>query len=556
MTSDIERRFGVPIRISRPARPFPAIGWLLLAGVGAIAALVIAFAIQTRHQVQQEAETRAQTTTHLIAEHAARLFDAADLTISETREGIAGLEWNAIESSRPLWERLRRLNDRFPYINAIWLNDTTGKLRLSTIAYPTPSSNAADRDFFKAHLTPNGDAYVSEPIRGRVTAAPTFLVSRRLEDAKGDFLGIASVTINPEYFRTFYQSLHNAEGVRITLFRMVDGSILIQEPGQPMESTVKVREALWQSVQAAQGAGTTWTDGSLIAHRHVTPWPLHVGYEVDAEIIERQWRRTILPYGVGGVLAAAALLAMSRKAFRRARAARATQELLESRVRERTASLERARDELSAALQQKQLLLGEVNHRVKNSLQLISSLLLLQAGRTTDAHVRSELNDARTRIAAVADVHERLYQTENYASVDAADLLHRLCRSVAEGQSNGTDAEIRFHAVGERLLPVHQAVPLSLIVNEMLTNAQKYAFRDRQPGHVDVVLASGLAGELIVEVRDDGVGLPSGFDPHKSSGFGMRMIAALTRQIGARLHTESASTGAKFRIELPDPQNG
>jgi two-component sensor histidine kinase len=206
--------------------------------------------------------------------------------------------------------------------------------------------------------------------------------------------------------------------------------------------------------------------------------------------------------------------------------------------------------ELAEAVGAKEVLLHEVNHRVKNSLQLVTSLLMLQAAQAKDPGLRQALMEARGRLAVVASMHQRLYSTSQHDRVDFGDYLRDMAAETL--QALGADDRVRLEAdvASDLVLPLTQAVPLALVISELVTNAVKYAFAGQDKGCLKVALQRTPEGARI-EVADDGVGLPDGFDPLRSGGLGMKIVTSLVRQVRARMTAESADPGCRFVIELP-----
>lgn len=212
----------------------------------------------------------------------------------------------------------------------------------------------------------------------------------------------------------------------------------------------------------------------------------------------------------------------------------------------------RAEQELKEALEAKEALLYEVNHRVKNSLAVVVSLLTLQAGRTRDDSLKESLLEARGRISVVAQVHQRLYTSSRHDSVELAHFL----TDIANDVETLLDTESRVHLEldiegDDRTLSIDKAVPLALVVSELLTNAVKYAFPRGMSGTIRLSVETSERGVCIV-VEDDGVGLPAGFQIASSTGFGMRIVTALSRQIRAQLSVPPSARGTRFEIFLPD----
>jgi PAS domain S-box-containing protein len=217
-----------------------------------------------------------------------------------------------------------------------------------------------------------------------------------------------------------------------------------------------------------------------------------------------------------------------------------------------------ARRALSAALDAKEVLLQEVNHRVKNSLQLVSSLLTLQAASLRGADSKDVLADARARLSVIARLHQRLYQGGTHDSVDLFSYLQELCVDSLAAVQRESRTDLVFEAAEagrgialQTLWPIDKAVPIALIVSELVTNAVKHAFPDG--GGVLRVLMDRDGTELRILIEDDGPGLPEGFDAAQVSGVGMRVVTALIRQLGGRIQSgpSRSGTGAAFTVIIP-----
>jgi PAS domain S-box-containing protein len=212
----------------------------------------------------------------------------------------------------------------------------------------------------------------------------------------------------------------------------------------------------------------------------------------------------------------------------------------------------RTQEALEQALNDKTMLLREVNHRVKNSLQLVSGLLNLQVAAADDETARHHLRDAAHRISAVAQVHQRLYRAEQFRSLDFGSFLSELCGDLARGAGEPRTIDV---AVDSDLieLPVDQAVPLGLIANELVTNAIKHAGADA--ARIRVSLVRETDG-LLLSVADQGPGLPPGFSLDRSTGLGMRIVSALIRQLRGTIEIPATRAGARFDVSIPLPAPG
>jgi two-component sensor histidine kinase len=205
--------------------------------------------------------------------------------------------------------------------------------------------------------------------------------------------------------------------------------------------------------------------------------------------------------------------------------------------------------ELADAVAAKEVLLQEVNHRVKNSLQLVTALLQLQAAQARDPQLREALGEAQARLSVVASLHQRLYSTSQHDRVDFGEYLRDLAAETLRSLDARGRIALEVEAEGGIILPLTEAAPLALVVSELVTNAVKYAFAGRDRGHLRLALRRQGSGARI-EVADDGVGLPDGFDPRASGGLGMRIITSLVRQVGGTLSLD-CDGGTRAAIDLP-----
>jgi PAS domain S-box-containing protein len=210
---------------------------------------------------------------------------------------------------------------------------------------------------------------------------------------------------------------------------------------------------------------------------------------------------------------------------------------------------QRADDRLQASLREKELLLREVHHRVKNNLQVICSLLSLQSSRTPDPRVGAVLSATRERVASMALVHEDLSRSEDLSRIDFADYVHRLAGHLMS--SHGADERrilVRVDARGVRL-GIDLAIPAGMIVTELLANALEHAFVGSDGGEVVIEVSRSAHDECTIVVRDDGRGLPR---RHTAPTLGLQLVNILTEQLRGRIDVRTAG-GAEFVIRFPAP---
>lgn len=208
-----------------------------------------------------------------------------------------------------------------------------------------------------------------------------------------------------------------------------------------------------------------------------------------------------------------------------------------------------AAERLRRLLADRTLLLDEVNHRVKNSLQQIASVVRLQARSVEHADAREALDKTLDRIMAVGRVHEQLYKSgDTVGAFDAGRYAETLARDLVDSLGR-EDIELET-MIEQAQLDLRQAVPLALILNELITNALKYGCPADRPSKITVRF--GTDGELYrLSVGDDGDGLPKDFSPTAKRGLGMRAIEALARQLGGRFEIEQPASGASFAVIFP-----
>ncbi|MEZ4825335.1 MAG: histidine kinase dimerization/phosphoacceptor domain -containing protein [Bacteroidia bacterium] len=204
---------------------------------------------------------------------------------------------------------------------------------------------------------------------------------------------------------------------------------------------------------------------------------------------------------------------------------------------------------IAGALSEKEFLIREIHHRVKNNLQFISSLLRLQTRHLEDAQARDVLMTSRSRVLAMAMVHRHLYLEDQLTTVPLNEYLGRLIDELAAMHINET-CKVSFNVEIEPIsLDIDQAVPLGLIVNELVINSMKYAFTGRETGTVNVLLKQ-TEHELVLNVADDGVGGTGLLEENDRTGFGYRLVQLLAEKLKAKL-TISSDQGMIVNLAFP-----
>jgi two-component sensor histidine kinase/ABC-type amino acid transport substrate-binding protein len=211
---------------------------------------------------------------------------------------------------------------------------------------------------------------------------------------------------------------------------------------------------------------------------------------------------------------------------------------------------EKAEEELVQSLAEKELLLREVHHRVKNNLQVICSLISLQMNAGTRSAADNRLLiDIEARVRAMSLVHETLYRSESFSSVDFATYIDSLCDHLLDAYSSDRDAVRLRTSIEELSLPLEKAIPCGLIVNELVVNSLKHAFPDGRRGSIEVSLSRTADGLASLIVRDDGTGMPAAGGPSGST-IGMNLVTTLAMQLGGEFEA-SGEKGTTARVTFP-----
>jgi len=208
-----------------------------------------------------------------------------------------------------------------------------------------------------------------------------------------------------------------------------------------------------------------------------------------------------------------------------------------------------AEQRVVASLREKEVLLQEIHHRVKNNLQVISSLLKFQTDKITDQQMLDLFNESQHRVRSMALVHEKLYQTHDFAQIDFAEYLKSLAAYLYRSYA-GSTTNVKLETQSEPVLvKIEQAVPLGLIVNELISNALKYAFPGGSSGLIQLNLQRAADKQLCLTIRDDGIGLPSVVDIHQPDSLGLWLVSMLAKQVHGKIELDR-SQGTTFVLTV------
>jgi len=207
-------------------------------------------------------------------------------------------------------------------------------------------------------------------------------------------------------------------------------------------------------------------------------------------------------------------------------------------------------ERIQASLKEKDLLLGEIHHRVKNNLQIVESLLDLQAAQIEDPRVLDKLRDSRSRVRSMALVHRTLYQSADFARADFGSFLDALVPALITSY-NVSRYRVAFTTDAEDVsLPIDAAIPCGLIVNELISNALKHAFSDGQCGEIDVTMKRHVGNQMVLSVSDNGAGIPDDLELESTATLGLQLVAGLASQLHGKL-TIQRSKPTRFELTFP-----
>jgi len=543
----------------------PTLKYLLVAVLGlallSVAGMRGVFLWMEYHRTLAQAQATTADLTRVVTEYAVRsLENALLLTDLVTAQVAAANPTPADLAGRRgddgLHAYLRRLTERTSAHEYLMVVDAQGRPVALTTGRPPPDLSLADRPWFRAHADGGHDFWVGEALHSRINGEVLFTFSRRIQSESGVFLGVVQMARRPvfldelaaasRYPGQITLSIHTTAGALVARTGLTPERLGQPDPLGNWVAAMAPPAAAGQPVQAAivrQPADAAGPD-RIVAAARLADWPLVISVSLPMAAVLSTWSATLywslaLVAAVGLAMGALIWLALRLSA------------------RE---SVSRTR--LESALADKEVLFREVHHRVKNNLQISSALLQLQARRFKDSQVRAAFDETSDRLNAIGLVHEILYRDGQAAAVDLSRYLDSLAQqlSLAYGAaSRGIDITLD---VPPCRMDLERAVPVALLLSEVITNAFKHAF---PPGHTGCIAITGRRDgqELVLRVADTGVGLAPGREvaaDHGPDGLpargvedsvGMTLIAALSRQAGGRFTLDSAPTGTTFLFTVP-----
>ncbi len=204
---------------------------------------------------------------------------------------------------------------------------------------------------------------------------------------------------------------------------------------------------------------------------------------------------------------------------------------------------------LRESLKEKEVMLKEIHHRVKNNLQIVSAILELQSGFTSNKAILEMFEESQARVKSMALIHERLYKSGDFSGVNFGEYIRQLAEDLYRTYKV-TDDEIEFQLeVNIAPLPIDIAIPCGLLLNELISNCLKHAFRDASRGHIRVSMSTDSRG-MVLSVADDGAGFKPDVDFRNSASFGLQLVNTLVEQLNGEAKM-STSPGTNFTVRFP-----
>ena len=585
----------------------------LVMGAFALVLIVAAtgfIAWREREIAFREANDHAQGAAFSLADHAARLFEVADLALHMTTQALGGQDWDEAERSKTLWTEMRTTAEALPYITDLWLNDETGRLRVGTLTFPTAPSTVNDRPVFVAARDGDEGLLIGDPLVGRLTRAPTFLIARRLSVGDDQFRGIVSATAYLNYFTGYWRRLELPNDEHVALVRPASDRLLVQYPDSaalPQTTDPSLKPAV--ADRSTMGRYDPAPGRSGYYHE-VGTLPLYITVSFSKGAVEDAWQRwlwSFLVFPMAAMLAVATIMVLARRQARvealaslevqRARGQLASaNQRLEQRVTERTADLRESNAEIQrfAYIVSHDLRAPLVNimgftselERVRDEvftpvvassaevsaagMKNVSVATLSSASTQPGTTLRDDFDEAIGFIKTSIDKMDRLIkailmlarQGQRVFEPEPVD-MGALMRSIADGVAHRTQSSGTTVTIAPLPPLTIDRIAVEQVFSNLIDNAVKY-LRPGVPGRI-VVTAQITGRKAEFRVADNGRGIArgdhdrvfelfrrSGPQTQPGDGIGLAHVRTLVRQLGGNISLESSvEKGSTFTVLLP-----
>jgi two-component sensor histidine kinase len=489
----------------------------LLCAFMAIFAVLIGYVVyRTYSDTADRVRDRAESGARIMGNSAGWIYELSQQTLLRVDVGLGN---ELLRGNLGPIEDLRETVSGLPQGADVYVVDTEGNALFSTIPNAERVS-VADRSYF-TELAEGDSFYTSPMITSRLTGQQIFVFSRRLE-RDGQFVGAAIMSYDQSVIGEVWQSLDFDPASTISLVRS-DGQLMARFP--QTDGEVDLRNHVLFTEYLPQADSGTYSarspiDGSIrtASYRRVPGTDMIAMAAVSGAAWDAFWRQAILlallavPVGTALAIGSVIIIRLLRRDQKR-------------------------QEELEAANETNILLFREIHHRVKNNLQSVQSLVRMQ-----DIPQQAKL-DLQSRFAAMAAMHEHIYQHDEYLDIVASDYVPAIVQPIVK--TYGDNADISFD-IDPVLIDRDHATPLALLLSELVTNALKYAFADGNRGEIAISLKAGTGGRSTLTVADNGVGFAT--DPDEGS-MGMRLIKGIVAQLNGT-YSFANDGGTRFTADI------
>lgn len=449
------------------------------------------------------------------------------------------------------------------------LIDRGGRFHCSSIAIP-PTLDVSDRAYFTEPLK-TGRFTIGTVTTGRVTGERSLHTSMPYRTANGNFDGVVVMILNPDRMAREFAKRAWPANHRLSVLDREGSLVFMIPPSEHYEVRMATREAFRRSAIERDRTFITKNSNSAeeitgVVRLDEEPDGLYVAVSVDldlalAKLWDIAWRSMILALIavlvalLGATLAGMWLLQRPIVALvdtaRRREAGDTSAQFPRlgrgSELGRLSQALSAMSSKVDGLLEQKEFLLRELQHRVMNSLQILSSLLLMQSRHAENPETRDQLKSARDRVLSMGTVYRHLYRTETVGPVEFGDFLRLIC-SESENAYGGAKIICNTEPL---FVSGNTATSLAVLLHELITNALKYAYPEGDPGEIHINLKRIKRGRIEFRVSDRGRGLPDDFDLEAPSSLGFKVITATVRRFGGTLTVNRLDPGTEFVITFP-----
>ncbi len=448
--------------------------------------------------------------------------------------------------------------------------DANARFHCSTIAIP-PSLDVRDRVYFQEPQI-TGQLAIGTLVQGRVTRESSIHISMPFTDSSDRQRGVIVLILNPERLAQDLDARPWRSRYRLNVFDR-DGASVLMVPREESEETQAAMKDVFSKISASQPSGTIDFKGPGERHEIIgfvpvdtSPASLFVTVAIDRELALAEAKAvnarslafalvTMLLAICGAWIATYFLINRPIRAIvdtaRRREAGDNTAPfpVFSTEFGRLSTAISRMSDNIHDLVEQKSFLLRELQHRVMNSLALLSSVLEMQKRYVRNPVAREHLSRARDRVVAMGTVYRYLYQANASDHIEFSSFLKLICAESQNAYAGAHKPVISVAAEPLQLSSSH-AISLAMLTHELITNALKHAYPEDEPGPIHVALQR-VGDTIRLSVADEGYGLPDDFQIGQSESLGMKVIASTATQLGGKLDVIRLERGTEFVIELP-----